>query len=465
MSRTNKTEIYCREFSSFRDPSGTVFEKEGIIYRQINGYYLNQYNHLIQSGLYDSLKRSGNLICHEEVSLSGISKDCIIVIRPERIPFISYPYEWTFGQLKDAALLTLRIHLKALEHGMILKDASSYNIQFKDGTPILIDSLSFDFYNEGMPWVAYGQFCRHFLAPLLLMRHVDIRLNRLLALYIDGVPLDLASSLLKGKGGFFTLQNIHWHSKSIAKHAGDGKNPRGIKSINLPKSRHVALIESLIRGVEKLALKNLQTEWGAYYGGTNYSDNSAEHKKELVSSFLQQIQPATVWDLGANDGTYSRLALEHNAHVTAFDIDPVAVERNYSFVKRERLNMLPLVLDLTNPSPAIGFGNREREIIEKRQKPDCVMALALIHHLAISNNLPLNNLASWLSKVCSHLIIEFVPKKDLQVQILLATREDIFSAYTQEAFEAAFNSHFIRRCSESIIGTCRTLYWYQSRNL
>jgi hypothetical protein len=344
---------------------------------------------------------------------------------------------------------------------MILKDASAYNIQFKNGNPVMIDTLSFDFYQEGMPWVAYGQFCRHFLAPLLLMCHVDIRLNRMLSLYIDGIPLDLASALLKRKGGFFAMQHIRWHAKFVTKHAEDGKASKEIKAIKISKKNHIALIESLIRGVEKLALKNVQTEWGTYYDQTNYSDTAADHKRKLVRAFLQEIQPATVWDLGANDGNYSRLALEQNAHVVAFDIDPVAVECNYSFVKRENLHMLPLVLDLTNPSPGIGFANRERGTIDKRQTPDCIMVLALIHHMAISNNLPLNKLATWLARLCNHLIIEFIPKEDSQVQILLATRVDIFSGYTQETFEAAFNSHFILRRSENIKGSCRMLYWYE----
>jgi ribosomal protein L11 methylase PrmA len=215
--------------------------------------------------------------------------------------------------------------------------------------------------------------------------------------------------------------------------------------------------------VEKLVLKNVQTEWGAYYAHTNYSDPAADHKKELVGTFFQEIQPATVWDLGANDGTYSRLALEQNAHVAAFDIDPVAVERNYSFVKREKLHMLPLVLDLTNPSPGIGFANRERGAIDKRNKPDCIMALALIHHLVISNNLPLNKLATWLAELCDHLIIEFIPKEDSQVRILLSTRTDIFPGYTQDNFEAAFNLHFILRRSANIDGSYRKLYWYERK--
>lgn len=451
------------DFSSFRDPCGTVFEKNGVMFRHIDPCYISQYHHLMQSGLYDALKIKSFLIPHEQVNIDGISENCALVIRPERIPFISYPYEWTFGQMRDAALLTLHIHREALNYGMILKDASAYNIQFYNGNPMLIDTLSFDFYQEGMPWVAYGQFCRHFLAPLMLMCRIDVRLNRLSSLYMDGILLDLASSLLKGKLGLFARQHIHWHAKSIARHSKDGKKSKKISSIKISKANHIALIESMIRGIEKLSLNTEQIEGNSYYDQNNYSNTAVNHKKELIRTFLKEIQPASVWDFGANDGTYSLLALEQNAHVIAFDIDHRAVERNYAFVKKNKLHMLPLVIDLTNPSPGIGFANLERVTIEKRQKSECLMMLALIHHLCIANNLPLNKLASWLAGLCDHLIIEFIPKEDSQVQILLANRTDIFLEYNQNNFEDAFSLYFQLKHLEKILESSRILYWYEKK--
>ena len=452
-----------REFSSFRDPSGCVFTRGDVLYRQINPPYFPQYRALMDSGLYGELRKFGAIVAHEEV---GSGEDAI-TIRPERVPFISYPYEWSFGELRDAALLTLKLHRRALRHDMILKDASAYNIQFVRGEPVLIDTLSFDFYKEGEPWGAYGQFCRHFLAPLLLMREKDVRLSRMLSLFIDGIPLDLAASLLGGKGGLLAKEHIVWHASSISKHNEDGRKRllggRSQVSVRITKEKQLAIIESLIRGIEGMTLAGVETEWGDYYAHTNYSSEASEEKGRLVKAFLDKLHPSTVWDLGANDGTYSKLALEVGAYVTAFDIDPVAVERNYNEVKNTRSAMLPLVLDLTNPSPGIGFANRERTQINARQTPDCVMALAVIHHLAISNNLPLSMLAQWFATLSGNLIIEFVPKEDSQVQVLLATRTDIFPDYTQRSFEEAFGQYFTLREKAQIQGSERTLYLWERR--
>lgn len=452
-----------REFSSFRDPSGQVFTKDGILYRQINRSYLPQYTKLMESGLYEELQKFKAMVSHEETALSGNTPESALVVCPQKIPYISYPYEWVFGQMKDAALLTLRLHRRAMTHDMALKDASAYNIQFMNGRPILIDTLSFDFYKQGEPWGAYGQFCRHFLAPLLLMCEVDLRLNRLMALYIDGVPLDLASKLLRGKGGFFAQQHIHWHAKSIEKHTQDGKgqDARAHTAVHLSKEKHLALIESLIRGIEGLQLKNVQTEWGDYYAHTNYTEQAANSKALTVSEMLRQTQAKSVWDLGANDGTYSRLALEQGASVVAFDIDPIAVERNYHDANAGALNMLPLVLDLTNPSAGIGFANRERTTIGQRQKPDCMMALALIHHLAISNNLPFDMIAQWFASLGHYCIVEFVPKEDSQVQLLLSTRNDIFPDYTQETFEQVFSQYFTLHSKKAVVGSARNIYLFE----
>lgn len=453
------------EFSSFRDVSGKVFTWNGDVYRQINMCYKQKYQHLMSSGLYSMLQKEGILISHVESQIPALTSDAFLVIHPDQVPFISYPYEWCFGQLKTAALVTLMAHKRALEYGMILKDASAYNIQFILGNAILIDTLSFDMYEEGFPWVAYGQFCRHFLAPLFLMSYTDIRLSQLLRIYIDGIPLDLASKLLKGKGGFDALQHIHWHAKATQKYALAGKENTPKKSVKISRFQIQAMIDSLIRIVEKLKMPDVLTEWGNYYANTNYTDLASSEKKGLVASYLAAIKPETVWDFGANDGTYSRLALAEKAKVVAYDIDLIAVERNYSAVKLSHEDMLPLLLDLTNPSPSIGFANKERVSLDQRQRPDCILMLAVIHHLAISNNLPLDMIAQWLHSLCKYLIIEFVPKNDSQVKILLATRDDIFPDYTQNGFENDFIRWFDIIEKNQITGSDRIIYSLKSKNM
>jgi hypothetical protein len=349
---------------------------------------------------------------------------------------------------------------------MMLKDASAYNIQFLLGYAVLIDTLSFDFYEEGVPWQAYGQFCRHFIAPLLLMSNIDVRMGKISQLFIDGIPLDYASSILQNRGGIFAKLHINLHAKAILRHNHDGHyTDKTKKNSVLSKSAYISLAQGMLDGIEKLTAPNHSTEWGDYYCSNNYTDISNKGKKTIVSNFLDKCEKIrNVWDFGANDGTYSRIALSKGANVVAFDIDSVAVERNYQEVKRKRENLLPLIFDMTTPSPSIGFGNSERLNISERQKPDCVMMLAVIHHLAISNNLPFNLIVDWLSSISNYLIIEFVPKEDSQVKVLLATRIDIFPNYHEIHFEEVFKSKFNLLAKEYIPESKRTLYLFKLSN-
>ncbi len=452
---------------SFRDPSGFVFFLDGEIYRQVNVTYKENYDYLISSGLYKNLAESGLLLPHDEVDINYAKSDnAYKILKPELVRFISYPYEWCFSQLRDAALTTLEIQKRALKFGMTLKDCSVYNIQFVKGKSIFIDTLSFEKNHEGEPWVAYRQFCQHFLAPLALMRYRDTRLNQLFRLYIDGVPLDLASSLLPFRTRFNIplLLNIHFHSAS-QKHYAD--KPIGKEKIKKRVSRtsFLGLIDNLESCIKKLTWHPKGTEWADYYASdSSYTSDAIDHKRQLVNDFLDEINPKTVWDLGANTGLFSRIASDKGIQTISFDIDPACVEINYlTTLDKGEINILPLFLDLTNPSPGIGWENRERLSLLERGPVDTVLALALLHHLSISNNLPLDSLASFFRNICSWLIIEFVPKSDPKVQILLATRDDIFTNYTQNAFESEFSKFFSIQTSARINDSERTLYLMRRR--
>jgi hypothetical protein len=450
--------------ASFRDPSGFLFSRNGILYRQINRAYANDYARLMDSGLYDKLVKAGLLIPHVETDqLPAVSESAFKVIQPERAPFISYPYEWSFSQLKDAALATLNIQKRALKLDMSLKDASAYNIQFVRGKATLIDTLSFEIYKEGAPWVAYRQFCQHFLAPLALMTYRDVRLSQLLRVYIDGMPLDLVSGLLPGrtKFNFGLLTHIHIHAGAQKRYSDKVVKSR-LKSMS--KQALIGLIESLEGTIKKLTWTPVGTEWGDYYENTNYTDGAFDHKKQLVHEWVQEKKPALVWDLGGNTGVFSRQAASTGAFTVSFDIDPAAVEQNYWTVKtKKEQNILPLELDLTNPSPALGWDNNERDSFGGRGPVDMVLALAVIHHLAISNNVPLAQLSQFFAAHAKWLVIEFVPKSDSQVQKLLASREDIFPDYTRESFERVFSNSFTIYKSESVRDSERTLYLMEAR--
>lgn len=446
--------------ASFRDPSGFVFVRDGRIYRQVNQVYKGHFDLLFSSGLYRRLVDQGLLVPHEEVSVESADPDAAYkVLQPAVVPFVSYPYEWCFSQLKDAALATLAIQKQALGAGMSLKDASAYNIQFVDGKPVLIDTLSFEKYEEGKPWVAYRQFCQQFLAPLALMAYADIRLSQLLRVHIDGIPLDLASRLLPVRTRFrFSLfTHIHLHARS-QQHYADKQIKQSHAKLSLNGLR--GIIESLESAVQSLDWRPSGTEWADYYEDTNYSPDAFEAKKKLVGQFLEEIRPDTVWDLGANTGVFSRIAAAKGARTISFDVDPAAVEKNYRDIRRDNeKSLLPLVLDLTNPSPGLGWENEERTSLVARGPADTVMALALIHHLAIGNNLPFDRIARFFSRLCNSLIVEFVPKTDSQVQRMLASREDIFTGYNQKNFERAFQNVFAIRNSQRINATERSLYW------
>jgi hypothetical protein len=452
--------------ASFRDPSGFLFFRSGALYRQVNRSYAGDYNRLMDSGLYDKLVKAGLLIPHTETDQPPAEKDLAFkVIQPEYVAFISYPYEWSFSQLKDAALATLGIQKRALKAGMSLKDASAYNIQFVNGRPRLIDTLSFATYQTGSPWDAYRQFCQHFLAPLALMAYVDVRLNRLLRDYIDGIPLDLASRLLpfRTRLHFGLLTHIHLHANAQTRYA-DVDVKAAVAQRGVSQNAMIGLIESLEGTVRKLAWKPAGTEWGNYYEITNYSGRAFEHKKEIVARWVMHASPAMVWDLGANTGVFSRVAAESGAYVASFDFDPAAVEQNYRAVKADKTrNLLPLLLDLTNPSPALGWANRERASIGQRGPADLALALAVIHHLAISNNVPLPQLAAYFAEMAKWLVIEFVPKSDSQVRKLLASRADIFPNYTFDGFESAFEASFKIREKVAVQESERFLYLMESR--
>ena len=452
---------------SFRDPSGFLFQLDGVLYRQVNQSYSADYSFLVQSGLYEKLTKAGLLVCHKETSILPAEPGLAFkVIQPERLSFISYPYEWSFSELKDAALATLSIQKRALKLGMSLKDASAYNIQFQNGRPTLIDTLSFEIYKEGNPWVAYKQFCQHFLAPLALMAYTDVRLSQLMRIYIDGIPLDLASHLLPARTyfNFGLLTHLHIHAGIQKKYADRAIQSDSVSTSHMSKEAMLALVDSLQAVINKLEWKPGGTEWGDYYNITNYSVEAFEHKKQIIASWIDRVTPASVWDLGANEGTFSCLASAMNISTVAFDIDPTAVEKNYLQMRKSKnQKMLPLVLDLTNPSPSLGWHNCERDSLSERAPADMVFALAVIHHLAISNNVPLSYQADFFYEMGKWLVIEFVPKSDSQVQKLLKSRLDIFDQYTQEDFEKDFISRFIVHERINIRETERYLYLMERR--
>jgi ribosomal protein L11 methylase PrmA len=434
-----------------------VFERDGVLYRQVDRSFAERFDAFRSSGLERALVEEGLLVGHEDEDPSLAARPgAHAVLRPERIPFVSYPYEWCFGQLRDAALTTLAAQREAISRGFTLRDASAYNVQFLRGRPILIDVLSFEPIRPGEPWAAYGQFCRHFLAPLALMAGRDVRLGKLMRDHLDGMPLDLAASLLPRRARLRPGIMLH-----LAAHARSGRRSTGAKSNRGFSDRAFrGLVESLESTVRSLEWDPPDTVWSGYYGDCRtYSTEALGRKEELVAKLLEEAAPSTVWDLGANTGRLSRLAAAAGAFTVSLDADPAVVEVSYRQVR-----VLPLVMDLADPSPRLGWAHRERMSLADRGPADLVMALALVHHLAIGNNVPLPDLAAWLRELGASVLIEFVPKSDPQVREMLSLREDVFPAYTEDGFRAAVEGPFEVLRREEIEGSDRSLYLLRSRS-
>ena len=450
---------------SFKDPSGFAFQHNNHIYRAIAPSYFSNYDHLMGSGLYASLIGHKYMIGHTETNnfLSPTFADYKI-IKPEQIPFITYPYEWCFSELKQAALLTLSVQKLALKHGMILKDATTFNIQFSGNRPVFIDTLSFEKYNEGVPWIAYHQFCQHFLSSLTLMAYKHEGLLKLSQIFLDGIPLELSSTLLTRRSYLNSgiASHLHIHSKIRQKTT---KKKKTEKKIVVSKKQLLYIVEHLEQTIKGLKIKRKKSQWNKYPLENSYSKNAKEEKSKIISIWLKSIAPETIWDMGCNTGYYSLLASAFCEHLIAMDEDHLCIESLYhSLSNSKTTNILPLVIDLANPTPAIGWENQERKSLLQRGTPHLVMALALLHHLRITNNIPLDKIAKSFSKMGTWLIIEFIPKNDIQIQEMLMNRKDIFEDYSLNSFISVFESFFEIKESMLLPDSERVLFLMKRKN-
>lgn len=448
--------------SSFRDPAGYLFYKDAVLYRLVSKKFERDFCHFLDSGLKEELTKNVMLTDFIVTDLPPYDHEYCI-IKPEFIEHITYPYEWCFTQLKDAALLTLSIAKKALEFDMELKDASAYNIQFVNGKPQFIDTLSFRIYDGESPWVAYNQFCRHFLAPLILMSKIDIGMNSLLQLYIDGIPIDITCKLL-GRKKFLPSAFIHLYLQNRISSSNMAAK-RNNKTHNFGKKSFLRILDSLTSTVENLNVKLNNNFWGDYYNNKILSNEYLENKKILVNSYLASIKAETIYDLGANNGIFSQIASKYCKQVISADLDHECVEANYLFCKKNNVtSILPVFLNLCNPAPSIGWQNNERDGFFTRMKFDTILSLALFHHLAIGNNVPTQKIVDLFKDHCQNLVIEFIPLSDPKAQELLHNRENIFENLSQTDFEENFRRHFELLKSDKIKGSERILYLMRNKN-
>jgi ribosomal protein L11 methylase PrmA len=452
------------EQSSFRDKDGFVFYLNASCYRAVNSSFSSQWDSLMSSGLYGQLAEDHQVIQLEEITDQSLLRnfpEVYKIYKVPQLPFVSYPPEWSFQQIKKAALLTLNIQKKSLEKGFILKDASSYNVQFIGNKALFIDSLSFEPYREGSVWPAYGQFCRHFLAPLLLHRYGYSELQTLFLNYIDGIPLSLCSKLLplRTRFNFFVYTHLHLHARMEHRHASDTAfNTRYTYS----KSKLIALVEHLEMGIRSLKEKDIPSTWTNYYFNNSYSPQANTAKQSFVTRICELTAADFCLDLGTNEGEYAFIAARFFKQVVACDADPQVLKK---IQKHKIENVLTLLTDLSNPLPAYGWNSTERKsFLDRAKHNDLTLALALVHHLCIGNNVSLNLLAAFFNRLSSALIIEFVPKEDEQVKKLLVSRKDIFEDYTRDNFEIAFESYFQKTEVLQLPDSGRVLYYFRRKS-
>lgn len=457
------------ERGSFRDPESRVFYSGGDVYRSLSAEGLEDFRAVAATGFWEKFQADGSIVATELVEGTADLPETMVkqsagVLRHERIPFVSYPYEWPFSMLKRAALLQLDLTLAALEEDMILKDATPYNVQFKGSKPVFVDVGSFERVREGEPWAAYRQFCMLYLYPLLLQSVKDFDPRALLRGNIDGItPAQmrrLVSFRDRFRKGFYL--NVFLHAKLEAKHGDRGKEVKDeVKKAGFKKELIVANVRRMRKLVAGLEWDPPPGVWVAYGERNSYSDDDARRKDEFIREVATSQRWGLTWDIGCNNGRYSRIAAEGSDHVLSVDYDQGPIELLHRTLDEEGdEKILTLTMNLADPSPGLGWRGVERKPLPDRGKPDLLLALALIHHVTIAANVPVQEFVDWLATLETSLVIEFPTREDVMVRTLLGPkREGLHPDYERENFERLLAEKFDIERSERLESGTRLLYF------
>jgi hypothetical protein len=443
-----------------------VFTTPDGVFRVLSAEGLRDWEAFAESKLWPELREEGRVVATEPVKLDALpdllAGEAAGVLRHERVPFVSYPYEWPFSMLKDAALLQLELNRRALRADLALKDASPYNVQWRGTRPVFIDVGSFERLRPDEPWAGYRQFCMLFLYPLMLQAYKDLPFHAALRGSLDGIAPHDARALLAGerfrKG---VLSNVLLHARLESRYAGaEGREvKREMKRAGFGKELLAANFGKLEKLVRRLEWKPGETAWTGYGEDNSYDEASASAKAEFVRETAARRHSRLAWDVGCNDGRYARIAAESADLVVAFDADHATVDALYRRLRDERReDIVPLVMSVTDPSPDLGWRGRERASFERRGTPELALCLAVVHHVCITGNVPVRELLDWLRSLDTTLVIEFPDRADPMVQRLLSGKRDGSNPdYEKAAFERALEERFAIERSTPVSET-RTLF-------
>ncbi len=455
-----------RDRGSFRDPDGFIVRQSDRIFRVVFPGAVERWRQFAASGLAAEFQTDGLLVPTQEVPAQTLESelplpDGALLLEHERIPFVSYPYEWTFDMLRAAALLQLEIVERSLQRGWILKDSSAYNVQFRGATPVFIDVLSFAPLQQGEPWAGYNQFCRMMLYPLMLEAYKHVPFQSWLRSELEGIDPVVFGHMFRGMERFRPGVLSHVIAQGYLQRkfsAADYSVRQQIKTAGMTPEMIARNVRKLRKLVLDLHLPKTSTTW-AGYSRSHYAEEALALKEEFVTHAIAGRNLTLVWDLGCNDGRFSRIASAAADTVVAIDSDAGSVNRLYCDLRKEgRTNILPLLVNVANPSPSQGWASRERASLVERGKPDLTLALALVHHLVITANVPLGALLEWFSEITEELVIEFISKEDVMVQRLLLNKDDTYADYNRESFERYLQQHFRIVARRELLGGTRFLY-------
>ena len=453
------------EAGSFRDRQGRVFYSGEQVFRALSTKAWKDWQRLSATRFFKEYSARGLIIPTREATDAApqaLEGNWAGVLEHHKIPFVSYPYEWCFGMLQDAALLQLDLLLASLREDMMLKDASAYNIQWMGSQPVFIDTGSFEEFRQEQPWAGYRQFSQLFLFPLLLQSYKDLPFQPLLRGRVDGISAADCNAIMSLRDLFRSgvLSHVYLQSKLEKRYGTAGTDVRkALHTAGFKKELITANLRKLRKLVSRLQWNPSGSTWSEYASDNTYSDSDTRHKRRFVQKLADAHPRSLVWDLGCNTGVYSRIAAANSDYVVSIDADQLAVERLYRQLKEEKNSkVLPLVNELADYSPDLGWRGSERRGLTSRDKPDLILALALIHHMVISANIPVSEFVSWLAETGGELVLEFVDKSDPMVQTLLRNKDDQYADYEKGFLEKNLKRFYRIERQEELESKSRTLY-------